>query len=73
MESRENIKQKKSTRSNEVFGVMERVYSREQYVEKGRGLKKYKESSSRIWKETKYKSKKAGKMLDVVYILFSKI
>jgi len=46
--SEENIKQKKSTRSNEVSNVMERVYSREQYMGKKRELEECKESSSRI-------------------------
>ena len=32
-------------RDNEVFGVLEEVYYRKQYMEKGEGFRKYKEAS----------------------------
>ena len=41
---------------------MERIYSRVWYMENRGGLGKYKRSSSRIWGEDKYKSKKTRKV-----------
>jgi len=41
---------------------MERVYSRTWYIGEGRRFGKYKESSSRIWGEIKYRSMKIRKV-----------
>ena len=41
---------------------MERIYGRVWYMEKREELVKYKRSSSRIWEEDEYKSKKTRKV-----------
>ena len=45
-------------RDNEVFGVLEEVYYRKQYMEKGEGFRKYKEASRWVWRKIRYRSKK---------------
>jgi len=40
MGSEEDIEQQKSTRSEQVSGEMERIYSRKQYIGKRRGFGK---------------------------------
>ena len=42
MGSGKNLKQKKNKRSREVLGMMERIYSGAQYLEKERELRKCK-------------------------------
>jgi len=46
MRSRKNIKQRKNRGSHKVFSAMEKIYSREQYLEKRKELGKYKEYMS---------------------------
>ena len=41
-------------RSNQVFSVLDSVYSRKWYLENKEGLKKYKGSSSNIWGKNEY-------------------
>ena len=56
MGSGENTKQKKNKRSNKVFGMMEGVYSRTEYIGEGRRLRKYKGSSRGIQKKIECRS-----------------
>ena len=46
MEGGEDLEQKKSERSNEVFSVLEGVYGRKLYIEKEREFRKYKVSQT---------------------------
>ena len=54
----ENIKQNKSKGSSKVFGTMEEIYSRIQFLEKEGGSRECKGDSSRAWEEVKCRSKK---------------
>lgn len=40
----------------------EEIHDREWYIEKEERFKKYKESSSKVWEENKYRSKKVRKV-----------
>jgi len=48
MGSRENTKKKKNKRSNKVFGMIEEVHSKTEYLGERRRLRKYKRSSREI-------------------------
>ena len=56
----------KNKRSSEVSNTMERVYSREQYLGEGGGLKEYKGSSGNIWREDECRSKITREVMDRV-------
>ena len=62
MGGRENIKQAKNEGSIEVSSWMEGIYGRAWQFGKEGGFKKYKKSSSRVWRRDKYKSEKTEKV-----------
>ena len=62
MGSGKNLKQKKNKRSREVLGMMERIYSGAQYLEKERELRKCKGIIRGIWEKDEYGSEEARKV-----------
>ena len=42
-------------RDNEVFSVLEDVYSRKQYIGKGKRSRKYKKYNSWVWEKDRYR------------------
>ena len=56
MGGRKNIKQKKSKGSGEIFGALERIYSRVWFMGKEGRLGEHKGSSSRIWRKDECRS-----------------